>query len=267
MPLHIPPVCQAVIQQDIHTLEQQLVSHPEKRHARDPHGFTALELCQLLGFTEGARLLSNGQQERIKIFPKNGTHSIKLTSIEFEKHFRISHFSSLRFKNYQDLCDTLKHVPLLLSHLLKKNAQLIHNPFKINLDLKVHPSLMIKWIDPLIGHGVYTTAPLQENTILGEYTGMVRRLLRRQPNPNAYCVHYPTRYFSWNYTVIDASEGGNLLRFVNHSDTPNLKPLWVMDRHLLHLVFITLFPILSNSELTINYGEDYWIKRTKLISN
>ncbi|MBS4167603.1 SET domain-containing protein-lysine N-methyltransferase [Parachlamydia sp. AcF125] len=267
MPSTTPSFCQAVIERDICSLQRLIASHPKGQMERDVSGFTPLELCQLLGFQEGERLLSGHQQERIKIFSKNSAHSVKLTPAEFEKQFHISYFSSLRFQNYAHLQENLKSYPLLLAPLLKKNAQSIHHPFQTQVCLKAPSSLIIKWVDARIGYGVYTTQALPDQTVLGEYTGMIRTLCRKQPNPNGYCVHYPTRFFSWNYTVIDASKGGNLLRFVNHSDTPNLTPLWVMDRRLLHLVFLTQTSILPNTQLTINYGEDYWDNRCKLVTN
>ena len=63
--------------------------------------------------------------------------------------------------------------------------------------------------------------------------------------------------------AVDAQDGGNETRFVNHSDTPNAEPVTQLDRGILHIFFRTTRAVVYGEELTINYGKDYWQRRTK----
>ncbi|MCB1119884.1 MAG: SET domain-containing protein-lysine N-methyltransferase, partial [Chlamydiia bacterium] len=94
---------------------------------------------------------------------------------------------------------------------------------------------------------------------IGAYTGLVHTLTEQEQNP--YCFHYPTTFFFSQVLAIDAAKEGNLLRFLNHSNTPNLQPAWGMDRNLLHLTFFTNRPIEKGEQLTFNYGPHFWRHR------
>ncbi|PJD96752.1 MAG: SET domain-containing protein-lysine N-methyltransferase [Parachlamydia sp.] len=260
---HETPFHQAVIQHDLATLLSLLRQHPEGWQKPNHLGFNSLELAELLGFKEAIQLLNPHKPLRTRVFLKNSTHFVKLTAQEFEKQFKISLYSSLKFSCYAALNETLQNVPLSYPYLLEKNL-LAERIFQRQIHVDTHPSLAIQWIDSTLEYGLFTTESIASQTLIGEYTGEVRRVCRNQPDLNAYCVKYPTRFFSWNYFVIDALNGGNALRFINHSDQPNLTPVWVLNRRLLHLVVMNQQPIPKNTQLTLDYGLDYWQKREKI---
>ena len=122
----------------------------------------------------------------------------------------------------------------------------------------------IAWVDDAVGYGVFARKPLEPETFIGEYTGTVRCIDKKAPDLNAYCARYPTKLFSKGYFVIDASNIGNEMRFVNHNDTPNLSAVYICDRNVLHLSFVAKEVIYPGDELTIDYGKDFWRKRTKV---
>ena len=121
----------------------------------------------------------------------------------------------------------------------------------------------IRWIDDELGYGLFAEETISKGAIIGEYTGVVRPLSRQNPDPNGYCVHYPTRWWSRDYHVIDALQCGNETRFINHSDTSNLEVVCGVDRHLLHFFFRSKEQVSINEQLTCDYGVDYWQYRTK----
>lgn len=256
--VYMPTLHQSIVQKNIQALEQALCQSPFGWKEKNSLGFDALEMCQLLNFKEGEKLLHK-TTPRIKTFDKQIGHYINLTPLEFEKKFRIHYFPTLRFADYDSFKETLCNSPLTYKFLLEKIPQI-----EGKIQTNTLPSLGIKWIDSTLGYGVFTTHFLKPGTLIGEYTGYVRRLYRTHPDTNPYCFHYPSRFFSFKYFVIDASLGGNTLRFINHSDQPNLTPAWVLDRDLLHLIFLTLMPIEPNSQLTVNYGSDFWKSRNKI---
>ncbi len=63
--------------------------------------------------------------------------------------------------------------------------------------------------------------------------------------------------------MIDAALGGNELRFANHSSKPNITPYCLVRNRLLHLVLFTNQKVAKNTQLTFNYGKDFWRKRQK----
>lgn len=121
----------------------------------------------------------------------------------------------------------------------------------------------IKWINPILEYGLFTAADLPERSFIGEYTGVIRQIDKKHPDLNSYCFHYPTRFWSAKYFVIDSLHEGNASRFINHSNQPNLQPLWLVNRGVLHLIFIANQFIAKGAELTFNYGSDYWMRRKK----
>lgn len=249
---------QAIIQKNFQALKQSVELNPSGLLEKNEHGFDALEMCQLLNFTQGEQLLHRSHP-RIKAYDKQTKRYVRLSPHEFEKQFHIHYFSTLKFADYSSFVETLHNFPLCYPFLLEKIPQ-----FNQRIHVDTHPAVGIKWINSDIGYGAFTTQHLSSGTIIGEYTGYVRRLYRSHPNTNPYCFHYPSRFFSLRYFVIDALRGGNALRFVNHSDRPNLTPAWVFDRQLLHLIFLTIRAVEPNSQLTIDYGQDFWKSRQKI---
>ncbi len=117
-----------------------------------------------------------------------------------------------------------------------------------------------------IGLGLFAREAVSKDDLAGEYTGLVREAREIKPEDIDEDGHYPDDW-AWDYPVeipgfppleIDAREAGNVLRFVNHSMNPNLRP----DHFLLDngwvLIFIADRDIAPGEELTIDYGEAYW---------
>ena len=74
----------------------------------------------------------------------------------------------------------------------------------------------------IAGYGVYTREPIARNTRIITYEGerishreSERREARQLPRGRIWCFTVDAR------TVVDASVGGNLARFINHSCRPN----------------------------------------------
>ncbi|MGH2638757.1 MAG: SET domain-containing protein-lysine N-methyltransferase [Rhabdochlamydiaceae bacterium] len=125
------------------------------------------------------------------------------------------------------------------------------------------PVVSIRWVHPSIGYGLFAEEIIKKDRYVGEYTGVVRRNDRRYFEPiNNYCYEYPVPDEIGRNYVIDAT-AGCLTRFINHSSTPNLKPLHVYWKGFYHLIFLALKRIEPDEQLSFDYGESYWYIREK----
>lgn len=122
-------------------------------------------------------------------------------------------------------------------------------------------SVSVRWINDEVGQGLFVEEDLEAGSYVGEYTGVVRKNDRRYFEPlNNYCYEYPVPDDIGRSYVIDATQG-NLTRFINHSFTPNLKPMHVFYEGFYHLIFLALERIEKGRQLSYDYGKNYWYIR------
>ncbi|MDP1834916.1 MAG: SET domain-containing protein-lysine N-methyltransferase [Chlamydiales bacterium] len=124
--------------------------------------------------------------------------------------------------------------------------------------------ITIAWIGSGLGYGIYANQNFEKDTFIGTYTGVVRHLDRSRPDHNVYCLHYPTRYWSYEMFIIDAELAGNEMRFANHSKSPNMNLECLCYKGLLFFFLRANQPICKGSELTFDYGEAFWRERVQL---
>jgi hypothetical protein len=210
-------------------------------------GYSALDLAKLLGKRDCLAFMSCGQ---------------KVTRYENET-LGIKYLSHLKFKNYNQLKELIRNCPWIIKYSpLGQINRHMGDLWLAELQKGYHTAVKVQWIDENLGYGLFTKEAIEEGEYVGEYTGVIKRLERRgSENLNPYCFHYPTRFFSWYYYYIDALEEGNEMRYINHSDSPNLEPRCLYDRGLLHLVFFAKRAITGGAELTFDYGADFWRER------
>lgn len=225
-------------------------------------GLTALEIAQYLGKHTCERILSPTEAKRISVM-KPGMNTLeRLNPEEFNLHFQIKYCAHLLFPDYLILQQVMKECPWIIRKKFLKDENRLH--YQKELSKGVVADVAIQWINATLGYGLFALQDIPVNTFIGEYTGLVRRMSRQCPDKNEYCLFYPTLI----YTVVDALAHGNETRFINHSDTPNLQPLLCLCEHnLMHFILITQVPIQAGTQLTFNYGKDFWVHRpTKIIA-
>ncbi len=124
----------------------------------------------------------------------------------------------------------------------------------------------VRWIGEILGYGLYNNRELEEGEYIGEYTGLVRPLSQSKPDHNAYCLHYPTRFWSNQLFAIDSANEGNCMRFSNHSDKPKMELECVLDRQgIIHFVLLAKCFLPRGTHLTFDYGASYWKYRESLL--
>jgi len=109
---------------------------------------------------------------------------------------------------------------------------------------------------PIHGRGVFATRDIEPGEVIIEYTG--RRITHAQADAE-WVENGHTFLFTLNdQYVIDASEGGNESRWINHSCDPNCESDSVAspdgDPAKERMFIQALRPIRAGEELTYDYG-------------
>lgn len=114
--------------------------------------------------------------------------------------------------------------------------------------------MYIKYIDPTLGYGLFSSTSLRCDTFIGEYVGIV--LCTQQPGE--YSLNFPCLDGGHE---INAQDTGNLVRFINHSRTPNASFQNVYHEGVIHTVVRMVLEVQGDTQITVNYGVGYWIGR------
>lgn len=259
----LTPLHQAVIANDEAAVARHAGRH-EWQEAQDGLGLTPLELAELLGRRACYRHLGGEFPSQIAVQLKGADACATCTVAEFEQKFNFTYCPFLTFPSYESLKAVARNCPYILrSHYLAEENYAWGQLYRQAIRQGLMADVYVKWVDEQLGYGLFAAAELPAGTFVGEYTGLVRPLSRLHPDHNGYSLHYPTKWWSWNYFVVDGLHQGNLTRFINHSDQPNLQPLCAIEHRLLRQIFVTRHAVLKDAQLTFDYGSDYWQRRQK----
>lgn len=122
------------------------------------------------------------------------------------------------------------------------------------------PDASIRWINEEIGYGVFAEEDIEACSYAGEYTGVLRRNdMRRYFTPiHHYGFQYPLLDDLGRNYLIDAEKQGNITRFYNHSEKPNLKPAYALVDGIYHAIFISIRRIRKGEQLSYTYKKGFW---------
>lgn len=201
--------------------------------------------------------------KEILVAKRNEETPKSYTIQSFEKLFALSYLSKVSILKAADE-HFLKKKIAKKKELMEAERKWLGAYFAPFLKEEKIAAVYIKWVSDFLGYGVFTLRPLAKGSYVGEYTGELVRYPLFNYAPNSYCFAYPTSGKLFNRFSINAQESGNELRFINHSDTPNCEAVGVLYEGLIRIVIRTLRQIGKDEQLTYDYGEDYWRKRTKL---
>ena len=102
-------------------------------------------------------------------------------------------------------------------------------------------SLSVRFVSDVIGHGLFITRDAMTDEFIGEYTGLVTSSTCQDPKSSegsAYSVDYPSMTGGY---AINAKDQGNLMRFINHSSSPNARFICVTHEDgLVHVVCVSI---------------------------
>ncbi len=185
---------------------------------------------------------------------------------EFEEKFELDLLQGLYFQNLKDLKKVVKNCFYAWKIAdISALERWLGSYFQEEIENGLTAPVYVKWISPHKGHGLYAYEDLPAGSYIGEYAGVVRRHRKRLDEANAYCFEYPVFFNGKTPYTIDAKEEGNLLRFINHSFQPNLYLKRAYSRGMMHIILRAKENIAKGSELTYDYGPNYWKKRPQPI--
>ncbi len=122
------------------------------------------------------------------------------------------------------------------------------------------PDVTIRWIDPLLGWGVFANRAFRKMEFIAEYVGKLRKRERRDTK-NGYCFEYVLVQGIKSPYTIDALDQGGVSRYINHSAKPNLNSSLATLEHTSHVILYAKEPVAKGEQLCYDYGPDYWAKR------
>ncbi len=193
---------------------------------------------------------------------KGGETSLISSEVEFEAHSGVKYLPQLIFSDEK----TERNVRKRVQRALKKGQMTTQQKwlgeyYAKDLSRGVGLDLTVRWIDERFGFGLWTNREIPALAFIGEYTGMVRRRRFWGRWKNHYCFLYQIGDLEKTPYSIDAERGGNYTRFINHSAHGNLTAASVYRDGLMHIILYASKTIPANTQLSYDYGPDYWKKR------
>jgi len=122
----------------------------------------------------------------------------------------------------------------------------------------------IRWIDETLKYGLFAEEDISAWDFIGEYTGLVRRHYPILGKMNDYCFLYPTSRYFFGKHLIDGEDGGNEIRYANHSDDPNSEVTGIFSDDLFHMILRAIKDIPPHTQITYDYGARYWKSRPRI---
>lgn len=234
---------------------------PHLLDSKNKQDITPRELLQHLYITADVEL-KKPSSGSFYVYKKQEERFAYLSQEESKKHFQIDYLDRLLFKESKYLVWTLKRCKKkLLDPALKRRNQWVDSLYGNSFLGKTLPTTYIRWISPLIGYGLFAGEDIPRYSLIGEYTGVVRKRRYKLDKYNDYIFGYITADADTPF-VIDAQHQGNHTRFVNHSDDPNLYSTWLIVKNICHVILVTKQAIPKHTQLTYDYGPTYWKKRS-----
>jgi SET domain-containing protein len=123
----------------------------------------------------------------------------------------------------------------------------------------------VSLVSPEMGYGAFADLDIPAWTPVGVYTGIITN---KKANTDYAWIYHTTPVDENGNDIklrVNARFCGNLLRFINHSQTPNCNVVHVPFNNRWYTVYLTNQHIKVDSELTVSYGDNYWKNRDFLV--
>jgi hypothetical protein len=176
-------------------------------------------------------------------------HLIRINQLKFSSESTLNEINSLCHKAKAH--HWIDNEPLWLGALFREE---IHSGYIAPCEPR--------FINPVVGFGLFATTKIDRLAFFGQYVGLVdRKHWWNIFNSSDYSFRYPT--FNWTYKkyTINSSIYCNETHYINHSSDPNLEAVAAMGPLHMHIIFRTIRPIQSGEQLFFDYGPHYWRSR------
>jgi len=189
----------------------------------------------------------NHTTQPVKLFNKDKS-AVTVSCEQLALDLEFIYCQRLQFLHEKDLAiymnwvfDNEDQISLIRTH---HKLMLENNLFNKNIS--------VRYVDELIRYGIFSDGFICQDEYIGEYTGIVHDISN---SANPFSISYPSLLGNHQ---IDASQYGNIIRFINHDSVPNCQFKHVLHNNFVHIICIALKPIEINCQLTVDYGKSYW---------
>jgi hypothetical protein len=211
--------------------------------------------------TTAQDLPSRSVYDHHRILVEKDSKISSLSPSELQKNFGIVYLPNLAFPCMSDFDAICRKVAKYRKKGFLDQKQLwLGAYFQKEIEECAMAPVRLRWIDNHVGWGVFAEEDLKPMRYIGEYAGNVRRKKRSDVH-NAYCFQYAIVEDESTPYTIDALDQGGIVRFINHSSSPNLMSALATKQNLCHIVLFASRLIRKGEQLCYNYGPDYWKKR------
>jgi hypothetical protein len=249
-------------------LHELLIEGRGDPHERNIIGLTPFQLARLMGRTKCMRLLNPEHPKQLaRVQGPDDLEPFTLTASQFSKAMGFEYLETLCFPDF----DTLLQVAVLTERVVNEGfvepeCQWLGVYHRKEIETSEVAPVVAKWINTQLGYGLYAEESIQSGQLVGEYAGYVRPRPFFQFSMSDYVFRYPTaRWLNPTY-IIDAEHGGNLMRYINHSDKPNCEAVGVVTGPIMRILLRTTTKVPAGKQLTFDYGPIFWRNRWKLFS-
>ena len=229
------------------------------KHVPNELGITPVMLARFLARHELIPLLGGTPEPTLAIYQKK--ELLSLSQEELENRFNFTYLSHLEFDSLHTMELTCERTEKVLqdktARAMNHWTQSLHERTYRNASLDC---IALGYVNPLVGHGIFAKKNLAKLTLIGEYTGEVRKRSKRGDRFNDYIFSFSSGPKTSPY-IIDARHKGNLTRFINHSEQPNCISRWMVIDGVTRIIFYTKEMVSKGEQLTYDYGRYYWRSR------
>ncbi len=198
-------------------------------------------------------------ERKFQYYPDKGFYTIE----ELQERLQFTYVPLIAFENALDRQEVLQRgLEKLQAGGVTAEALELGARYIEKIQASYIPEVSVRMVGEEVGYGLFAEEEIEAGAYVGEYTGIVRKNDRRYTEPlNNYCYQYPVPDHIGRDYVVDATQGC-LTRFINHSYTPNLRPVHVFYEGYYHLIFLAIKRIEKGAQLSFNYGKNYWYVRS-----
>lgn len=249
------PLHQAIVESDLPRVKRLLQNSNNLLRANQL-GFTPVHYARYLNRREILQII-DPYPHKVRVGNLIDDQVTELSIEEFEQVSGIAYLPSLHFPSLHALVHHHTEFQKKRKRFDLENRWLA-TFYKPELLKRAMAPVVVKWIDEEVGYGLFAATDILRNTFIGEYTGRIERSLPFNTKNHDYAFEYPGRRWYGVGQMVQAVEAGNEMRFINHSQGPNVEAIGLYCEGVVRIAIHAIGYIPKGDQLTLCYGERYW---------
>lgn len=133
------------------------------------------------------------------------------------------------------------------------------NMYSKAIEAQQRASMYVAWVSDNVGWGVFAQKDIREGEFIQEYVGVIERVDKDFDATYAWDL---CPFATKDILAVDSRLAGNEMRFVNHSNHPNILSLVIITKdNTFHVCYVANAFIKAGEQLLVSYGNSYWVSR------